>query len=34
MLKTDFKDTQTYFNEKLFKLCIEQLFTDYCSPPL
>ena len=27
MLKNDFKDKQTYFNEKLYKLCIKQLFT-------
>ena len=27
MLKNDFKDNQTYFNEKLYKLCIKQLFT-------
>ena len=25
--KNDFKDKQTYFNEKLYKLCIKQLFT-------
>ena len=27
MLKNDFKDKQIYFNEKLYKLCIKQLFT-------
>ena len=32
MLKNDFKDKQTYFNEKLYKLCIKQLFTRKCSP--
>ena len=25
--KNYFKDKQTYFNEKLYKLCIKQLFT-------
>ena len=27
MLKNNFKDKQTYFNENLYKLCIKQLFT-------
>ena len=27
MLKNDLKDKRTYFNEKLYKLCIKQLFT-------
>ena len=27
MLKNDFKDKQIYFNEKLYTLCIKQLFT-------
>ena len=32
MLKNGFIDKQTYFNEKLYKLYIKQLFTGQCSP--